>query len=114
MRSSAGQPVAGPSAMAGMKLLFNRLRLIGGHRRLLPECRRPRDRLRSPQPKELFVDLNRLFSRHQFALDAVVTARCDESRSWAHICADYYADRITDARTRVDGASPLHWLPAKR
>ena len=59
------------------------------------------------------MDLNHLFSRHQIALIDMMSADCEESRAWAASCADYYADRITDARRRSDGHAPLHWLPSR-
>ena len=59
------------------------------------------------------MDLNHLFSRHQIALIDMMSAPCEESRSWAQCCADYYADKITEARARVDGFDPLHWWPGR-
>jgi hypothetical protein len=96
-----------------LRLLFLHIRSKGRHR-LHQQQADDRETPRAPAVSwEKTVDLNHLFSRHQIALIDMMSAPCDDSRSWAANCADYYADRIADARSRVDGFAPLHWLPAK-
>jgi hypothetical protein len=56
------------------------------------------------------LDLNQLLFRHQRALiDSDAGAISPQGRRWAGLSADYYAERISEARSALGREDPFTW-----
>ena len=60
------------------------------------------------------MDLNQLLFRHQRALiDSDAGAISPQGRRWAGLSADYYAERISEARSALGREDRFTWAGAQ-
>ena len=60
------------------------------------------------------MDLNKLLHHHQRALIERGDAASPEARRWAGLSADYYAERISQARSALGREDRFTWARAQR